>query len=352
MSFRIAEALHGDDLPMPRRHLLQYTRPRHGVPKHEFSTDFKWSRLRDRFVLVGTSSDSDRVSTPYGDLQGIEVLAFTANSLRTGTHIRRLDNRWVFPTLFVTCYLLTLVYARGFPGRVILATAVGIAGTLILLATLIMYFARVWVDISYPLLGETTLTILLLWIRAQRGAHATTPGASAELAPRVFDDLGTERRPGSPRLLSGAEAESRLEREQEEPEFDVFLSHNSRDKPAVKELGRALIARGLEPWLDEWELAPGSDWQGDLEELIRTVGSSAVIVGPHGLGPWEIPEIRASLSESVRRGLPVIPVLLPGAPTKPVLPLFLTQFTWVDLRNGLSEEGLARLEWGITGKKP
>ena len=49
---------------------------------------------------------------------------------------------------------------------------------------------------------------------------------------------------------------------------------------------------------------------------------------------------------------PVIPVRPPGAPTRPVLPLFLTQFTWVDLRGGLTEEGLDRLEWGITGVKP
>jgi hypothetical protein len=43
---------------------------------------------------------------------------------------------------------------------------------------------------------------------------------------------------------------------------------------------------------------------------------------------------------------------LPGAPTKPDLPLFLQQFTWVDLRGGLTSEGLDRLQWGITGVKP
>jgi len=93
-------------------------------------------------------------------------------------------------------------------------------------------------------------------------------------------------------------------------------------------------------------------WQEALEEIIRTVRSSAVLVGKDGLGPWEEPEMRASLSESVRRGLPVIPVLLPGASAQPVLPLFLTQYTWVDLRQGVTEEGLDRLEWGITGVKP
>ena len=134
--------------------------------------------------------------------------------------------------------------------------------------------------------------------------------------------------------------------------FDVFLSHSSKDKPAVRQLGRDLLARGIRVWLDEWELVPGRPWQEALEEIIRTTRSAAVLFGPAGMGPWEEPEMRACLSEFVNRRLPVIPVLLPGAPTKPELPLFLTQFTWVDLRGGLTAEGLDRLEWGITGRKP
>jgi len=32
--------------------------------------------------------------------------------------------------------------------------------------------------------------------------------------------------------------------------------------------------------------------------------------------------------------------------------LFLKAFTWVDLRGGLTDEGLDRLVWGISGEKP
>src|SRR4051812_35091110 len=34
------------------------------------------------------------------------------------------------------------------------------------------------------------------------------------------------------------------------PRFDVFLSHNSRDKPAVLQLADQLRQAGLRPWLD------------------------------------------------------------------------------------------------------
>ena len=134
--------------------------------------------------------------------------------------------------------------------------------------------------------------------------------------------------------------------------FDVFLSHNSKDKPAVRELAEALRARGLTVWLDEWELIPGRPWQEALEAVIQTARASAVLVGKDGLGPWEDAEVRGCLSEFVARKLPVIPVLLPGAPAEPDLPFFLKRFTWVDLRAGLTEEGLDRLHWGITGRKP
>ena len=135
-------------------------------------------------------------------------------------------------------------------------------------------------------------------------------------------------------------------------EFDVFLSHNSRDKPAVREIAEALAERNIRAWLDEAELVPGRSWQDALEEIIRTVRSAAVLVGKDGLGPWEMPEMRACLDQIVQRQLPVIPVLLPGAPSQPELPLFLGNLTWVDLRDGITDAGLDRLVWGITGQKP
>src|SRR6185436_21057673 len=36
-------------------------------------------------------------------------------------------------------------------------------------------------------------------------------------------------------------------------EYDVFLSHNSRDKPVVEQVGAWLKSRGIRVWLDKWE---------------------------------------------------------------------------------------------------
>src|SRR5438067_11218790 len=134
--------------------------------------------------------------------------------------------------------------------------------------------------------------------------------------------------------------------------FDVFLSHNSNDKPAVRELKALLEANGLQVWLDEDELQPGIPWQQLLEAGIKASKSVAVLVGQDGLGPWEDEEMQGALILAVKTKRPCIPVLLPGASTQPELPMFLANRTWVDLRAGLGEEGLAKLIWGITGKKP
>lgn len=135
-------------------------------------------------------------------------------------------------------------------------------------------------------------------------------------------------------------------------EFDVFFSYNSRNKTAVVELANELNRREVRVWLDERELAPGQAWQEELEQIISTVPTAAVLIGSDDLGPWQKPEVQALLGERVERRMPVIPVLLPGGQEKPKLPAFLRSFVWVDLREGLTTGGLDRLVWGITGKKP
>ncbi len=134
--------------------------------------------------------------------------------------------------------------------------------------------------------------------------------------------------------------------------FDVFLSHNSKDKTAVRELAQALRERGVIVWLDEDELRPGLSWQTLLENGIKLSKSIAVLIGRDGLGPWEDEEMQAALVHAVKDGRPAIPVVLPDAPSQPRLPLFLANRTWVDLRPAINEANLGRLIWGITGKKP
>lgn len=138
--------------------------------------------------------------------------------------------------------------------------------------------------------------------------------------------------------------------------YDVFLSHASADKPAVQELARRLRERGLEPWLDVWNLIPGAAWQEAIEVALEHSAACAVCLGPGGTGPWQNAEMRAALSRQHETGrMRVIPVLLPGAERgeRSRLPPFLAENTWVEFHHGLDDEGaLHRLACGIRGIEP
>lgn len=144
----------------------------------------------------------------------------------------------------------------------------------------------------------------------------------------------------------------------ERPRYDVFLSHMSGDKPAVEELARLLMQRGIEPWLDKWNLVPGAPWQAAIEKALSECASVAVCLGPGGTGPWQNEEMRAAIDLRVKDlegDFRVIPVLLPGAERgeRSRLPTFLAATTWVEFRDTLSDEnGLHRLVCGIRGVEP
>ena len=40
-------------------------------------------------------------------------------------------------------------------------------------------------------------------------------------------------------------------------QYDVFISHNSKDKVVVRDLAQRLKKDGLRVWFDEWEIKPG-----------------------------------------------------------------------------------------------
>jgi hypothetical protein len=133
-------------------------------------------------------------------------------------------------------------------------------------------------------------------------------------------------------------------------QFDTFLCHNSDDKAAVKRIALQLRKNGVASWLDEWELRPGILWQRRLEEELSNIPSAVVFIGSSGMGPWQRIEYDALLREFVRRGCPVVPVILPTASAIPEMPVFLKGMMAVDFRKNRPNP-LRQLIWGITGRR-
>ena len=133
--------------------------------------------------------------------------------------------------------------------------------------------------------------------------------------------------------------------------FDVFLCHNNADKQAIVGIGERLMLRGILPWLDQWEIAPGQRWQRELDRQLKNVKSAAIFLGRSGIGPWQDQEQEALVRQFVSRNCPVIPVILPGCRAVPELPSFLEGFHWVDFRKA-EPDPMEQLIWGVTGRRP
>ncbi len=136
--------------------------------------------------------------------------------------------------------------------------------------------------------------------------------------------------------------------------FDVFLSHNSKDKAAVEKLGKRLLSVGIRPWLDKWNLAPGDTLLDALEKAVKTIPCAVLCFGPGDVGKWHITEIRAYVEKWAGGEARMIPLVLPKVKDMPELPLFIRQTLWVDMRDWENDdnEGFYRLVCGIVEKEP
>jgi hypothetical protein len=136
-------------------------------------------------------------------------------------------------------------------------------------------------------------------------------------------------------------------------QFDVFLAHSSKDKPLIRQIYQELKQRGMHPWLDEEEIAPGTQFQDEIQQAIGQIKVAAICIGQTGLGRWQKLELKSFISQCVTRNIPVIPVLLPGVEAIPDELPFLKEFHAVLFEGDIRDErAFYKLEWGITGVKP
>ena len=136
--------------------------------------------------------------------------------------------------------------------------------------------------------------------------------------------------------------------------YDVFLSHNAKDKPAVRAIATRLKAVGIRPWLDEWDMVPGETVVDALEKAIRGIPCAALFFGPADVGRWHVMEIRSYVDAWAREEARFIPVILPGVEGTPELPVWVRQALWVDMREweAAGSDAFGRLVCGIVRRRP
>jgi WD40 repeat protein len=197
----------------------------------------------------------------------------------------------------------------------------------------------------------------LIQRRLERGATTIRCPACEESVISLAEDPSTPSEAAVVEMNRSADnrrnknvAEVRLRGKIETSDYDVFMCYNSRDRESVKVTSEQLKELGILPWLDVWEIRPGTRWQQELQKQIKSIKSAAVFIGPRGPGPWQDVEVEALLTQLVKRKCPIIPVILEGREGQPQLPPFLGLLHVVDMRLP-DPDPFKQLVWGITGEK-
>lgn len=113
--------------------------------------------------------------------------------------------------------------------------------------------------------------------------------------------------------------------------YDVFLSHSSRDKEAVRRLAERLRGDGLRVWFDEWELKPGDAILHKVEQGLEQSARLVLVMSPSAFAKpdWLTLESHTiRFRDPMNRDRRFVPLLLKDVE----IPAAVRQFLHVDWR--------------------
>ena len=113
-------------------------------------------------------------------------------------------------------------------------------------------------------------------------------------------------------------------------QYDVFLSHNSKDKPRVRRLAERLKQAGLRVWFDEWTSEPGDIIALKVDEGLEQSRVLLLCISPNALASgWVALERSTAIHrDPANAGRRFIPLLLADCE----LPDTLRRYKYVDFR--------------------
>jgi TIR domain. len=110
----------------------------------------------------------------------------------------------------------------------------------------------------------------------------------------------------------------------------VFVSHASEDKDRfVRRFAERLRERGIDAWVDEWEIYPGDSLVDKIfEEGLKAASVVIVVVSRFSVDkPWVREELNAGVVKRINRGGRLIPVVLDATD----VPEVLKSTVWVNI---------------------
>jgi len=119
-------------------------------------------------------------------------------------------------------------------------------------------------------------------------------------------------------------------------QYDVFLSHNSADKPLVRRVAESLKAAGLKVWFDEWNIDFGDDIYLSIEAGLNLSHSLALFISANALkSDWvDLERSTALFRDPKNSGRRFIPILLDNCN----VPDTLRRYRYLDFRDASNLE--------------
>ncbi len=131
----------------------------------------------------------------------------------------------------------------------------------------------------------------------------------------------------------------------------VFISHASEDKERfVLDFATKLRAKGVDAWVDKWEMYPGDSLVNKIfEEGIKDAKAIIIILSKYSVDkPWVKEEINASFVKRVNQGSKLVPVIIDDCS----IPVCLQSTVWVKIKDiNNYDSDLERIVMSIYGQQ-
>ena len=124
------------------------------------------------------------------------------------------------------------------------------------------------------------------------------------------------------------------------PDFDVFVSHSSKDKQAADAVVAALECAKIRCWVAPRDISPGTDWGA---AIVDAIGNSRVMVLVYTGHSNQSKQVHNEVERAFSRGLTIIPLRLEAAIPSKNMEYFISRTHWLDAMTPPLDKHLAYL---------
>lgn len=124
------------------------------------------------------------------------------------------------------------------------------------------------------------------------------------------------------------------------PDYDVFVSYSSKDKPVADAVCAALEAARFRCWIAPRDILPGVEWGSAIVDAIRESPVFVLIYTAHSN---QSQQVLREVERAVSKGAAIVPVRLEDVPPSKTMEYFISASHWLDAMGGPLEAHVEQL---------